>query len=189
MKKIILAAICVLAFVLLVSCGAKKKRNEFYGAKNHGSGAFIYGTIKDELYKEDTYGGSFIDGNGDLCICIVTGEYDDHEVKRMEGIEYITSDEAIAPYKSIIDYFGFDADKDCVMFKEAKYSKKNLESIQSELIDNSEELLIDASYIDEKNNKVVVLYTSDEFDPEKVIKCIGDGYALLFCKTGSLEED
>lgn len=109
------------------------------------------------ISKNDTYGGCYIDDNGNLNIWYTNNlkEYKNtmsNDVKESQSIVY----------------------------RKAEYTFAELESVSNKLFYSMEKLGIDVISIDEVNNRVQVVMSSAKYDKKAVIECVGEKDILVF---------
>lgn len=165
MKKIIsIFVISILLMTSTVSTGAEQVEstqialgNESYHI-NQSKSIETYFAVKETLIsKNDTYGGCYIDDNGNLNIW-----YTDN----------------IKEYKNVLG--NCVKESQSIVYRKADYTYSKLESISNKLCDSMKELGIEVISIDEFNNRIQVVMDSTKCDKRAVIECVGNEDILIF---------
>lgn len=161
---------------------ALKTQEELYTEKQ-GESLTTYFAVKDELSSDkETYGGVYIDDNGNLNIMIVNPPQDTLSPENAQ-----TDAKLISDYQSIIAEQ--KTEEQSIIYHLVPYTLEHLETVQDNLMDHAEELNIVSSYIDEIKNIIVVGYSAENFDENSVIDFVGKSNMLAFEKIVSIEND
>lgn len=158
---------------------ALKTQEELYTEKQ-GESLTTYFAVKDELSSDkETYGGVYIDDNGNLNIMIVNPPQDTLSPENAQ-----TDAKLISDYQSIIAEQ--KTEEQSIIYHLVPYTLEHLETVQDNLMDHAEELNIVSSYIDEIKNIIVVGYSAENFDENSVIDFVGKNNMLAFEKIVSI---
>lgn len=137
-------------------------------ATNHSNSIETYFAVKDELLtKNNTYGGCYIDDNGNLNVWYTEG---------------------IKEYKNLI---ADDVKQNqSIIYRKASYTYDELEATNNLLFNSMEELGIEILSIDEFNNRIQVVMSSKNYSEQAVIDCVGNPDMLTFdCITSNPVDD
>lgn len=166
MKKFLLAIIIVCAFILTnrspvgaswVGETDEATKSEIY-TLNHSASIETYFALKDTFRsKEDTYGGSYIDDNGNL------------------NVWYVNN---LKEYKNTLSTATNNVQP--IIFRKADYSYAQLQDINDKLFDSMDKLGIEILSIDEFKNRIQVVMSSDAKNESEISGYIGDDKAIIF---------
>ena len=151
--------------------------------ERQGESLTTYFAVKDELSEDkETYGGVYIDDNGDLNIMIVNSSpVELQETASAENNRYVKD------YQNIVaDQRSEDQN---IVYHLVNYSLDYLKSVQNTLMNNSDEFEILSSYIDESQNTIVVGYSSDTFNKQNVLDFVGENEMIVFTEVDEPQLD
>lgn len=125
---------------------------------NHSNSIKTYFAVKDEfLTNDDTYGGCYIDDNGNLNVWYTEG---------------------IKEYKNLLAEDVKQSQS--IIYRKASFTYDELEAANDLLFDSMEELGIEVLSIDEFNNRIQVVMSSKDYNEQAVINCVGNPNMLIF---------
>lgn len=183
MKKYILStflAICIAAMsILCISAQGQSEANnedsstakEELFLEKQGKSLATYMAVKDQLEAEkDTFGGVYIDDNGDLNIVIAKS--------KQIALSEISEKSLLENFRGIVNKHR-EEDQN-IIYHLAEYSLEHLLSARDKLMENSEKLGLVSASIDETRNIIIIGYLENAFEKTSVFELIDDNNMFVF---------